>query len=461
MNRLQKFTINKLFGYQKVNLDFKNKTMILMGENGLGKTSILNSLYFTLTRKWEKLNKINFESIELTIDNLEFSFSKTELTELVNISNSEGKNPFKRLEFKISNLINVNELKLIIESRESKNIEKEEILYLFLKENNLIKQTGAPINMIIRVLDRLSKQSDSKGIQNFEKHIEESKYIDILYFPTYRRVEEELHNLGRLTRVNRGDHLDLFWDDEEKLEHEDLEDEALIQFGMEDVEKRIKNIITKINDSSIKGFAKVTGEMLHQLQEGFPELSKKEILSINRTNIEIILNRVKNNLSEADRINILNLLDSRELLHKKELAYFLTKLEGIYLQQRELDNSIKNFERICNEYLVGKKLYFDESSVTLNIFNSSTKEKVELSQLSSGEKQIVSIFSKLYLEDVEDQLIFFDEPELSLSMKWQRQLLPHVLDSGKCNFLLAVTHSPFIFDNELEKFAIGMNTFIE
>lgn len=461
MNRLQKFTINKLFGYQNVNLEFKNKTMILMGENGLGKTSILNSLYFTLTRKWKKLNKINFESIELTIDNIEFSFSKTELTELVNTSDSEAKNPFKRLESKISKLINIDELKLTTESIESKDVDKEEVLYVFLKENNLITQTGAPVSMIIRVLDRLSKHSDSKGIQKFEKHIEESKHIDILYFPTYRRVEEELHNLGRLTRVNRDDHLDLFWDNEEISEHDDLEDEALIQFGMEDVEQRIKNIITKINDSSIKGFAKVTGEMLHQLQEGFPELTEKEILRINRNNIEIILNRVKNNLSEADRKNILSLLDSKELLHKKELAYFLTKLEGIYLQQRELDNAIKNFERVCNEYLVGKKIYFDESSVTLSILNSSTNQKVELSQLSSGEKQVVSIFSKLYLEDIESQLIFFDEPELSLSMKWQRQLLPHVLDSGKCEFLLAVTHSPFIFDNELEKFAIGMNTFIE
>ena len=244
-------------------------------------------------------------------------------------------------------------------------------------------------------------------------------------------------------------------------ENEDLEDETLIQFGMEDVELRIKNIIAKINDNSIKGFAKVTGEMLHQLQEGFPKLTEKEILNINSNNVEIILNRVKNNLSEADRKNILRLLDTQELLQKKELAYFLTKLEDIYVQQRELDSSIKDFEKVCNQYLVGKEFYFDESSVTLYIYNYNTKEKVELNQLSSGEKQIVSLFSKLYLEELDNQLIFFDEPELSLSIKWQKQLLPHVLASGKCNFLLAVTHSPFIFNNELEEFAIGMNTFID
>jgi hypothetical protein len=39
-------------------------------------------------------------------------------------------------------------------------------------------------------------------------------------------------------------------------------------------------------------------------------------------------------------------------------------------------------------------------------------------------------------------------------MIWQQQLLPDIINSGKCELLLAVTHSPFIFDNELDKYAI-------
>ena len=126
-----------------------------------------------------------------------------------------------------------------------------------------------------------------------------------------------------------------------------------------------------------------------------------------------------------------------------------------------MDNSIKEFERICNEYLVGKKFIFDESNVTLNIYNNITNDKVELNQLSSGEKQIVSLFSKIYLEEKNDFIVFFDEPELSLSIKWQKQLLPHILESNKCSFLLAVTHSPFIFSNYLEDYTIGLNVFID
>ncbi|MGT3292290.1 AAA family ATPase [Yersinia enterocolitica] len=69
--------------------------------------------------------------------------------------------------------------------------------------------------------------------------------------------------------------------------------------------------------------------------------------------------------------------------------------------------------------------------------------------LSSGEKQIISLFAMLYLKNDTNLAIFFDEPELSLSMEWQKTLLPDIVNSGKCNFLFCTTHSPFIFDNEL------------
>ena len=58
-------------------------------------------------------------------------------------------------------------------------------------------------------------------------------------------------------------------------------------------------------------------------------------------------------------------------------------------------------------------------------------------------------------------MILFDEPELSLSMLWQKQLLPDILHSNKCSFLMAVTHSPFIFDNELDQYAVGLREYVK
>ena len=85
---------------------------------------------------------------------------------------------------------------------------------------------------------------------------------------------------------------------------------------------------------------------------------------------------------------------------------------------------------------------------------------IDIRNLSSGEKQIISLFSKIYLESSEEFILLFDEPELSLSIEWQKILLPDILKSGKCKLLLAVTHSPFIFDNELDLNASDLDTFL-
>ena len=89
----------------------------------------------------------------------------------------------------------------------------------------------------------------------------------------------------------------------------------------------------------------------------------------------------------------------------------------------------------------------------MQIINNFTKSSLKLSALSSGEKQIVSVFARLLLDPNKKYFIIIDEPELSLSIEWQQRLLPDIVDSSSCNQLIAVTHSPFIFDNELSQFA--------
>lgn len=54
-----------------------------------------------------------------------------------------------------------------------------------------------------------------------------------------------------------------------------------------------------------------------------------------------------------------------------------------------------------------------------------------------------------------------DEPEISLSLLWQRKLLPIIADSGNCRLLIAATHSPFVFDNKLKTYTKGPAEYVE
>ncbi|WP_431624333.1 AAA family ATPase, partial [Enterobacter roggenkampii] len=83
-------------------------------------------------------------------------------------------------------------------------------------------------------------------------------------------------------------------------------------------------------------------------------------------------------------------------------------------------------------------------------------KRIDIENLSSGEKQILSLFTKIYLAELDDldrkYWIFFDEPEISLSIEWQQMLLPKIIESNRCEFMMAATHSPFIFKNNLKSY---------
>ena len=59
---LKKFKIYKLFGTYNVDIDFKSNVNIFVGENGLGKTTILNMLNYVLQGDSEGLSTIDFNT---------------------------------------------------------------------------------------------------------------------------------------------------------------------------------------------------------------------------------------------------------------------------------------------------------------------------------------------------------------------------------------------------------------
>ncbi|OUI82220.1 hypothetical protein HK22_13860 [Gluconobacter sp. DsW_056] len=83
-----------------------------------------------------------------------------------------------------------------------------------------------------------------------------------------------------------------------------------------------------------------------------------------------------------------------------------------------------------------------------------------LDALSSGEKQMISLFAKMFLYP-NKKIVLIDEPELSLSIDWQREILVDVLGAPSCSQVIAITHSPFVFDNDLEPFAGAIQSFEE
>jgi hypothetical protein len=269
--------------------------------------------------------------------------------------------------------------------------------------------------------------------------------INVLYFPTYRRVEEDLYNFG-------------FEEDELNIDSED----TLIQFGMEDVKRRFiktQNAIDKLLKEGLKQFTFDVIDVV--ISDNVSESLNTLLDKISNDDLDIILSRVGSSLKDNQKESIRNMVANKEIKNPLSI-YLLQKLIEIYEKQKELDKSVKDFRDACNTYLIGKEVFYDESEIKIYVKSQRTNEEIDLKYLSSGEKQIISMFSKVYLSEPDKRFyILFDEPELSLSMLWQKSLLPNILKSNKCDFLLAVTHSPFIFDNDLDKYAVGLNEYVK
>lgn len=419
-NFIKSFSVYGLFGRDNIHINFEEKIKILIGENGVGKTQVLNIFYYTLTRNFLKLSKLPFNVVEVNLGEKTIKINRSEIIDCIIIKNTSD-----IIERDISS---INE-----ELKETKM--KLKNILSFYSSHSSIFQKNEPIQLS----DSLINSSNEIKKSIIEKNI--------LYFPTFRRVEEDLYNLG--------------YDEEELSLNKD--DARLIHFGMDDVQKRFNAIEKRIDSLLKEGFTKISSEILSKLVKGFGDTNKKVLDKISETDINIILARVGDQISDPEKDKIRAIVLNKEVSSTdNSLFYFIQTLVEIYEKQKEFDNSINKFKKVCNGYLIGKKVVYDESNIKIDIKSDNNDKPIELNKLSSGEKQIISIFSKIYLSEGEQRfIILFDEPELSLSMPWQKKLLPDILASDKCDFLLAVTHSPFIFDNELDQYAVGLNEYIQ
>lgn len=431
------FSIIGLFDRYDVKLPFNKEVNIFIGENGLGKTTILNCLYYVLTKKYTQLESIPFRAIEITFRNMSSSIVINKEDVIAYNQKRNGHRAIydeEYLEYILADLHLSND--------DLENLSNEEFDLIARRYANM---QGIPVVMARkrfgRVLEMYHSKSknrhikgDERKIQALNKAINENVSERIIYLPTYRRIENDFSNLN--------------------LRNEELNNsELLIRFGMSDVQKYIDNILDQIRSLAVEGFNKMTGMLLREYSE--EERSSYGYNDIDLEIVKITLDRLGDKIDQITKQRIIWLISTNNIYSYEYLPLLnlLHKLIENYDQQKYYDDRIRGFVNTCNKYLNDKQFRYNPSNLTLGIYmddDADEQEPVKLTQLSSGEKQIVSLFSKLYLESDEKSIVIVDEPELSLSIRWQQMLLPDIMRSQNCKFLLTVTHSPFIFENEFD-----------
>ncbi|HDD9136820.1 TPA: ATP-binding protein, partial [Escherichia coli] len=73
---------------------------------------------------------------------------------------------------------------------------------------------------------------------------------------------------------------------------------------------------------------------------------------------------------------------------------------------------------------------------------NNTYGPIVLESLSSGEKQLLILFIETLLQRGQQYIFLTDEPELSLHIQWQRNIIPAIKKLNPNAQIIAATHSP-------------------
>jgi predicted ATP-dependent endonuclease of OLD family len=414
-------SIKKLHGYKDLEIPFDDPYIILLAENGQGKTSVLNLIYGALCNDPTRISSINFEKMSVHFpDGEEFHIASEDMATRTTNLNGNGtrylRNKLSEKEFD----------EVMLQIKSGKNP-------LDIHRDFKLRHRTLASAAFRDAAEELSGQEIefSSGLSEMLNEINSRFGCTPLYLPTYRRIEEDFMRLG--------------------LDEQPTQTRG-INFGVKDVENKLEEMRKAILTSSNESFSRVNGEILAKLINGF-ELTQDDIDQVRSLDrLDLVLERIGGHMKAEEKEQIDHLFHTGQIFAENKyepLIYFLSNMVKVYRQQKKYDLALRDFTDKCNGYLVAQKLVYDENAVTVKALNKFTERPVDLKDMSSGEKQVVSLFAKLYLDSVaadsdENLAIFFDEPELSLSVEWQEKLLPDIIASKKCRFLFSVTHSPFI-----------------
>lgn len=175
--------------------------------------------------------------------------------------------------------------------------------------------------------------------------------------------------------------------------------------------------------------------------------TKKEIVSTPNTTLESV-----NKHSDICYISTLN-LSANSLL---DIDFGDGTEKNILNLQLdiELDRLKHGSTKFIQRFIDTTSALLRDSNKSLLIENDdfttiehSNNQRLSIGKLSSGEKQLLYILAKIANTKGRNTFLLMDEPEISLHLNWQEQLLKNIKNINENCQVLVVTHSPAIIMN--------------
>lgn len=456
---INRVIIKNLYGYLNKDINFNKNINLLVGINGSGKTSVLNIINWLLVPSITNLCANEFDKIELHFNYKDEDFvlvSKQDEKELtINLENvsKSYKYPQIQADFrihpkKITKNISIREQHNLDYSGlgpEPHEVETWDFLFSELPnpiviglDRNLFTEEGNEISYVEddngRLRQKITSQKKNKSPLDKVMRLSGMEYMS--YKNKILDLNKRLNDKIMLSSFEETFTLDNL--------SEILESPKIPLKQVESLEIKVKeyfeeNVINKKNPSAIR--KKQQAEALGKIERYF-------------SNLKSILSQV-NKKDKEKKLDILYITNVNQFRKIKEL---IKEFEDFESKSKRFFTSLKQYLDTVNLFLKdsAKEIYFDNrtSKLKFRILNKNLKsiqENREIENLSSGEKQILILFTYIKFNNKFGKLFIIDEPELSLHPKWQENFLQGIKTIMPSNTqLLFATHSPAIVGKNKE-----------
>jgi len=430
-------------------MQFDRELTILTGRNGSGKTTILNFISALLQKRFSAFFTIPFSSAIAEFDTFSVEVVKSGRRVLVKYADCARRIEKDLLEagYHLSDY----ERQIISGYDDNDPTQKHEDLEDLDDFEEILGR--------YRVVARRPIYGTSEN--SYDDFIMEEK---ALYFPTYRRFETDLSNILAYASGGAGRSL------ARRLQslQEDLTSQVapgvVVGYSNQDIGQVVGHrwsLATEYEKARLNSLVRsFTISLVDQHPEQH-EPSDTDLTSVEQTLLTAlekahILQAGDESIIRGYSRRVRQGLEARqegiqtgegvpvERVYAVLMFPIVRQLSALWERARQdIDRQWEPFEQLkqtLTRFLDKSVDVQDDGTLT---FTTRTQE-LGFEHLSAGEKQLVAFFVYVGLGTEPGTIILIDEPELSLHVQWQRELLPSLLEMGHGRQFITSTHSPFI-----------------
>lgn len=395
MGTLKSFSIGGLWGAKDLRLDFHDDINFLIGTNGSGKTTVINLIAAALSADFPTLDRVEFKKIEILL-----SGPDAPMIEI--LKKKEPKSPFLGVTYRYKPTKESDWKEYALDNVEGQLSFRDWSRLIHRKLGDPIEILGIAVNFTWLSIHRAAP-SRPREDRSFESS------VDI-------KLDQLNNSLTRLFSQfkSRGD---------EQTAHFQ---KSLFLALLPPPEWQLFDSVKKLDLDMER----------HALQEIFQNSGVQgyDYLSALNRQFDSVKDAVqKTGWSDAELTSVAAMWSIHRVVQE---------WHELRKRQAEIYRPREDFLTVINEMFLRKRLIITEGN-ELKV-EMDDGRAIGLTELSSGEKQLVIILGEALLQQKAPWIYIADEPELSLHVSWQEKLTGILRRINPSAQIIFATHSPDI-----------------